>query len=631
MPALRHRLEVFQRYLDDLPADRGLEERARSIAKKQFRRVVREMTRESEYVLSRSAGLDSLTGEMRPLLTQLTQLTAIADETFEGGVGDVPPFLVRAVRRELAAAKIDVWPLVRVVSPGNFETNSVPLWDAIYPPGMLPDVKEPNEKIFVFGVPPVEGIRALWSPITAGHEVAHVYEATRRLINANFVEQWLPDRPPRGALAGLRARVAERRPAAIMTLVNWAREVFCDLFMLKRYGPAAIAAHGEFLATVAVESTYQLSTHPPATYRIGMMCSQLGDTPEVYEPLMLRWLEWLDEEPEIVEPHVAYLLDTLEDHREEIASLVEEVPCEPYDCVSRGGVVEELCAWLEMGVPQSELEGDEVGHADVVNAGWLAYSRRALGYAAPSGPGYEALDRLVGKALDDVDFLDLWGRQREKRNDSLASVSSGPGPGVQGAGELERRLNLPRQDGSGHRLVVAPRRSTLEVSGATVDVRVGKGFIVFRRSGTRAFNAIAAKGNPRDMQDLIQKDWGEEFILHPGELVLAATLEYLQLPDDLTAQVMTRSSYGRLGLLSATAVQVQPGYSGCLTLELVNLGQVPMALTPGERIAQLAFTSVYPQARDSHRKYRFPVGPEFSRVASDSDLARLTKMARRQH
>lgn len=53
------------------------------------------------------------------------------------------------------------------------------------------------------------------------------------------------------------------------------------------------------------------------------------------------------------------------------------------------------------------------------------------------------------------------------------------------------------------------------------------------------------------MQMAVEKAWGDVFHLHPGQLVLAATLEYLVMPPDLAAQVITRSSYGRLGLISA--------------------------------------------------------------------------------
>ena len=81
-----------------------------------------------------------------------------------------------------------------------------------------------------------------------------------------------------------------------------------------------------------------------------------------------------------------------------------------------------------------------------------------------------------------------------------------------------------------------------------------------------------------------------------------------------------RSSWGRLGLIVATAVFVHPGYHGCLTLELVNAGDSPIALTPGSRIAQLSVARSLEVAPDnSHRskKYHAPVRPEASKLPSD--------------
>ena len=40
-------------------------------------------------------------------------------------------------------------------------------------------------------------------------------------------------------------------------------------------------------------------------------------------------------------------------------------------------------------------------------------------------------------------------------------------------------------------------------------------------------------------------------------------------------------------MIVATAVGVQPGFAGALTLELRNLGETPINLYPGEVIAQL--------------------------------------------
>ena len=58
------------------------------------------------------------------------------------------------------------------------------------------------------------------------------------------------------------------------------------------------------------------------------------------------------------------------------------------------------------------------------------------------------------------------------------------------------------------------------------------------------------------------------------------------------AYVIGRSSWGRLGLVIATATMIQPGFHGTITLELTNVGNVPLVLLPGTRIAQLVFHHV---------------------------------------
>jgi dCTP deaminase len=71
-------------------------------------------------------------------------------------------------------------------------------------------------------------------------------------------------------------------------------------------------------------------------------------------------------------------------------------------------------------------------------------------------------------------------------------------------------------------------------------------------------------------------------------------LEYVTLPPTVFCQVASRSSWGRLGLVVATASVVQPGFKGCLTLELANLSDSPVALYPGLLIGQLVFYEVKP-------------------------------------
>lgn len=96
--------------------------------------------------------------------------------------------------------------------------------------------------------------------------------------------------------------------------------------------------------------------------------------------------------------------------------------------------------------------------------------------------------------------------------------------------------------------------------------------------------------------------------------------EYLSLPKGLTATVEGRSSWGRLGLIIATACNVDPGFKGCLTLELVNNGEAPLVLYPGVRIAQLVFHRAEGEGYYRGGKYDCPVGPQFSRIGDDKEI-----------
>jgi dCTP deaminase len=81
--------------------------------------------------------------------------------------------------------------------------------------------------------------------------------------------------------------------------------------------------------------------------------------------------------------------------------------------------------------------------------------------------------------------------------------------------------------------------------------------------------------------------FGKSIVLHPQKFVLGCTLEYVRVPEGHVAYVIGRSSWGRLGLVVATAIGIHPGYSGCITLELRNLGETPIVLYPGQTIAQV--------------------------------------------
>lgn len=120
---------------------------------------------------------------------------------------------------------------------------------------------------------------------------------------------------------------------------------------------------------------------------------------------------------------------------------------------------------------------------------------------------------------------------------------------------------------------------------ASVDVRLGTGFRVFESHSHAVIDPAARQ---EGLTRLVEAPDG--FILHPGEFVLASTLERVTLGRDLAARLEGKSSLGRLGLLThATAGFIDPGFSGHVTLELSNVANLPIKLYPGMKIGQLCF------------------------------------------
>lgn len=174
-----------------------------------------------------------------------------------------------------------------------------------------------------------------------------------------------------------------------------------------------------------------------------------------------------------------------------------------------------------------------------------------------------------------------------------------------------------------HRLVVTPILSKKQIGDASIDVRLSNQFIVFRMHTFGVFEPFSTpRTRLRIMQERQIVKFRKSFVLHPGMLALGCTLEYICLPSDVECQVEGRSSWARLGLQIATATSVEPGFKGVVTLELSNLGTIPIQLYPGVRIAQLFFHDVKPEIADAYggtRKYVCPVGPQFSRITDDKD------------
>lgn len=126
-----------------------------------------------------------------------------------------------------------------------------------------------------------------------------------------------------------------------------------------------------------------------------------------------------------------------------------------------------------------------------------------------------------------------------------------------------------------------------DIQPSSVDLHLGSRFQVFQNS---RYPYIDPGREQSGLMELVEGSAEEPFVLHPGEFVLGTTIERLSLPEDIVARLEGKSSLGRLGLLiHSTAGYVDPGWEGHLTLELSNVANLPIVLTPGMAVGQISF------------------------------------------
>lgn len=173
------------------------------------------------------------------------------------------------------------------------------------------------------------------------------------------------------------------------------------------------------------------------------------------------------------------------------------------------------------------------------------------------------------------------------------------------------------------RIKISPQPDfAAQLGSCALDLQLGNVYRVFDHSRTPYIDPQ----NPKTLKDItteIKVGRGEAFTLHPGEFILAVTEEYIEMPDDLAGRLEGRSSIGRLGVVvHSTAATIDAGFRGNITLELANMGRIPVMLYPGMRICSISFEELtspaaIPYYRKKSAKYAGQKSPEASKIAQE--------------
>ncbi len=120
------------------------------------------------------------------------------------------------------------------------------------------------------------------------------------------------------------------------------------------------------------------------------------------------------------------------------------------------------------------------------------------------------------------------------------------------------------------------------VSSYGYDVRVGRRFKVF----TNVYGEVVdpKQFSPKAFVDIE----ADHCIIPPNSFALAETVEYFEIPRDVLAVCLGKSTYARCGII-VNITPLEPEWRGKITIEISNTTPLPAKIYAGEGIAQILF------------------------------------------
>jgi dCTP deaminase len=448
---------------------------------------------------------------------------------------------------------------------------------------------------------------------------------------SELLQQIKGSRPDAQEVSGVLNRLVQQVFVAI-------REIIADLFATRMLGFATFVAQAEFLKTLAPwpQPVITLSGYPGLRFRLQIIFEHLVQ----WLPSCLEFFKiYANSRREVAEPLIHYMelwtdrlkLSTTKTNaavglgQAQFAGLVEnavravlpdlhQLVKDKIPDARAARLTEQFFDRIErlhLDLPPSCPSESPNCFAEILSAGW-AYQivhgawREATTKDSPLRFNeHEKTCRLLLKAIE---MTSTGASGGEAVSTSFAEFPTVPEAalekgGVLGMPHIATRLQLGLRHPK--RLDVTPL-NTRAIQTASLDVHLGHWFAVARRVRTASVRLGEEKSEKLLMtvgRELIFIPPYDTFVIHPGDLVLGATLEFVALPADVLAFVEGRSGLGRRGLIVATATQVAPGFHGVIVLEMANAGTIPLELTPGMPVAQLVLQGLT-EAVPPHRLYK---------------------------
>lgn len=275
--------------------------------------------------------------------------------------------------------------------------------------------------------------------------------------------------------------------------------------------------------------------------------------------------------------------------------------------IAAGEISEDRCAKLSESLferienirrelPPSRNKEDRHAFCEILTAGWayqleIGRKKEATLETEEKWKEYQKTCRLIVKAIELIPVCLSNEVLAEKEGTPEEDAKIRVARGVLGEPSILNRIQRPVKDALSINIIPLVNFPK-SLNCVSLDVHLGNWFSIARRARIN-YLKLGEPSSEQLMATMVREKifvkHNQTLIIHPGDLVLGVTLEFVALPADLMAYVEGKSRIGRMGLIIATASKIDPGFHGVIVLELANAGTVPLEVEPGDLIAQLVF------------------------------------------
>jgi len=157
-------------------------------------------------------------------------------------------------------------------------------------------------------------------------------------------------------------------------------------------------------------------------------------------------------------------------------------------------------------------------------------------------------------------------------------------------------------------LIIHPILDKRQIFGTKVELRMDNELYRFKQGKSSEGYSVDSEIELNDYADRIIIPYGSDIMLHPGELMVTYSYEFIRMPRDMMGRMEPRGRLVKMGLSTGVGM-VDPGFQDHLLILFINNGRFSVKFKPLMRVIGISIESLEKPVKTSMKEKAMPRPP----------------------